>query len=162
MPYISVQLSSPTDPMTADNLAKGITHILSNDLGKKEELTAVNITYSSSSQWYIGNRSLDTRHEQSAYVDIKISESTNSKAEIKTAIAKLYELLNDQLGNLSEVSYITIDEVNQTNWGYGGKTQHERAIKRTKSGAIDTAFYLNKGRKERAASFSSIFKRICT
>ncbi|WP_299181823.1 hypothetical protein [uncultured Neptuniibacter sp.] len=162
MPYISVQLSSPIDPMTADSLAQGITHILSNDLGKKEELTAVNITNSNSAQWYIGNRSLDTRHEQSAYVDIKISEGSNSKNEIKNAIAKLYELLNHELDNLSEVSYIALDEVDQTNWGYGGKTQHERAIKRTESGAIDTAFYLNKGRKERTVSFSSIFKRICT
>lgn len=162
MPYISVQLSSPIDPMTADSLAQGITHILSNDLGKKEELTAVNITNSSSAQWYIGNRSLDTLHEQSAYVDIKISEGSNSKNEIKNAIAKLYELLNHELDNLSEVSYIALDEVDQTNWGYGGKTQHERAIKRTESGAIDTEFYLNKGRKERAVSFSSIFKRICT
>lgn len=156
MPYISVQLSSAISKPQSDNLAIGITQILNKVLGKKEELTAVNISDNSSKHWYIGNHPIDIKYEHTVYVDIKISANTNTDEEKQEAIAKLYALFTEELGHLSEISYITIDEVPMTNWGYGGKTQYQRSIKRTKTGNIDTDFYLVKGRKERAYNLTRL------
>lgn len=91
-----------------------------------------------------------------AFIDARISGMSNSDDEKKTAIAAFYTLLEDVLGTICEVSYVIITEIPMTDWGYGGRTQHDRHIKKTVSGNIDTEYYLKKGRKLRSQALPKL------
>jgi len=160
MPYISIRIAS--DDMTesqTESLAKGTTRIMSEVLGKKPELTAVSIEQVPASQWYIGGENIAKAAQRSAYVTAKVSAGTNTEKQIAEAVNAFYQLLSEHLGALSETSYVVIDEVPTKNWGYGGRTQQDRQIKRTEGGSIDTTYYMDKGRQARAEAAAGLSLR---
>lgn len=153
MPFINIKLSHELPVKLQNQLAEGVTQIMKSTLGKKAELTATTITTTNTDQWFINSDRLADINENSAQVIARISENTNTEEEKARAIEQLYNLLDTLCGPISKISYIIIDEVPMTDWGYGGRTQEHRRIKRTESGNIDTNHYLNKGKKLRSESF---------
>ncbi len=95
-------------------------------LKKKPEVTSIAIDYVDPDDWIVGGKSLSELGKRSVYLDIKITDETNTKAEKAQYIREAFDAFGQLLGDLHEVSYIYIEDVRATAYGYGGKTQEYR------------------------------------
>ena len=89
-------------------------------------MTSIAIDYIDPDDWIVGGRSLSEQGKCSIYFDIKITDETNSKAEKAQYIRETFAAFSKLLGNLHEVSYIYVEDVRATAYGYGGRTQEHR------------------------------------
>lgn len=160
MPFINIQLSRELSPALQKKLCEDATQIMENTLGKKAELTSITITSVQPEQWFINCNQLSEINENSAQLIARISKNTNTEEEKTKAIAQLYELIDNVCGPINKTSYIMLDEVPMTDWGYGGQTQEYRRIKRNKDGSIDTNHYLHKGKLIRSQSAFALFSKL--
>lgn len=128
MPYLSVKLSPPPAPETADQLALALTELTAGILKKKPELTAITVEHIPSSLWFIGGKPLAAQGAATFHLDIKVTEGTNTKDEKAAYIKAVFSMAESLLGRLHPTSYIVIHEVSADAWGYGGATQEFRYI----------------------------------
>lgn len=128
MPYLSVKLSPPPTPETADQLALALTELTAAILKKKPELTAIAVEHLPSSLWFIGGKALAAQGAATFYLDIKVTEGTNTKDEKAAYIKAVFSMAESLLGRLHPTSYIVVHEVSADAWGYGGATQEFRYI----------------------------------
>lgn len=128
MPYLNVKLCSPHSPETADQLALALTELTAGILKKKPELTAVTVEHIPSSLWFIGGKELASQGAATFYLDIKVTEGTNTKDEKAAYIKAVFSKAESLLGRLHPTSYIVVHEVRADAWGYGGTTQEFRYI----------------------------------
>ena len=71
----------------------------------------------------VGGKLLSEQDKNSFYIDIKITDKTNTKAEKARYIKQAFAGFEEILGNLYEQSYIYAQDVKAASYGYGGKTQ---------------------------------------
>ena len=126
MPYIAVRISKEVSATQVWQLATGITDIMTDILHKKRSLVAVSIESIPASQWFIASQDMVALQNSTAFVSGIITDGTNTEAEKSLAIAAIFELLTEVLGVLAEASYVVLDCVPATDWGYSGKTQASR------------------------------------
>src|SRR5437762_5543229 len=98
MPYLNVKLSAQPSAELSAAVARGLTELTSEVLRKKAPLTAVIVDYVSPVNWFIGGQPLSSGGRPSFYVDIKITDSTNSKDEKALFVARVFALLDGLLG----------------------------------------------------------------
>lgn len=79
MPYLNCKLSVEESADIAEQVAKILLKNTSEILGKKAEVTAINIEFVSPKYWFVGN----TSNKESFFLDIKITEDTNTKEQKK-------------------------------------------------------------------------------
>lgn len=120
MPYIQIRLNSPS-PIDHPHLAREVTRLLAELLGKHREVTVVEIIPGGA--WYAAGEPV---HGPAAYVDIKITQGTNSAAEKARLLAACQALLSDSLGKLAAPAYVVIHEIPAGDWGYDGLPQAAR------------------------------------
>ncbi len=129
MPYIDLRLSRTPTTEQAARLAEGITDAMAQLMGKRRAVTAVHIASddkrADASLWTIAAVPVT---QPTAYLDVKITQGTNTPEEKAALIARLDRLLRDTLGELAEASYILIHEVSADAWGYAGRTQAARKL----------------------------------
>ena len=128
MPYLHLNLSLEPSPDTASKAAEILTRLTAELLGKKPELTAVAITATPSERWFVGAQTLPPG-QSSFYLDIKVTEGTNTKNEKARYVQAIFESMTTLLGELAPASYVVIDEVHADAWGYSGQTQEFRYIR---------------------------------
>lgn len=107
--------------------AEILTRLTAELLGKKPELTAVAITSTPPGRWFIGAQAVGPS-QPSFYLDIKVTEGTNTKNEKALYVRAVFEAMGKLLGKLAPASYVVIDEVHADAWGYAGQTQEFRYI----------------------------------
>lgn len=128
MPYLNLNLPMAPSPDVAAKAAEVLTQLTTELLGKKPELTAVAITATPRESWYVGGRSLPAG-QSSFYLDIKVTEGTNTKNEKARYVEAVFASMTALLGELAPASYVVIHEVHADAWGYSGQTQEFRYIK---------------------------------
>lgn len=128
MPYLNLNLPMAPSPDVTAKAAEILTHLTAELLGKKPELTAVAITETPRDNWYIGARPLPAG-QSSFYLDIKVTEGTNTKNEKARYVEAVFDAMTALLGDLAPASYVVINEVHADAWGYSGQTQEFRYIK---------------------------------
>lgn len=130
MPILHVQVSPLQNPQQYTALADALTRITAEHLLKRSEVTAVVIDDVPAAKWHIAGRSV-TR--PTAFVEISITQGTNTSEQKARFIAAVFAELQTQLGHghaLEEASYVIVREVPGSDWGYGGVSQAERHIHR--------------------------------
>lgn len=133
MPYISIKVSAQPSPALTRTLADGVVARTARILRKKPEVTAVSVDYVSPEHWIVGGRSLAEQGRASVWLDIKVTEGTNTKDEKASYLAEIFAFMGEVLGPLHEESYAYVDEVKGDAYGYGGRTQEHRYIAATLS-----------------------------
>lgn len=123
MPTLQLKITPPQPAERLQVLARRLTDLAVDVLGKRREVTAVVIEELWPGRWFIGGRNAG---RSTALLEIRITEGTNSPEEKQTFVQAAYEELWQQLGPLAEASYVVVQEVAATDWGYGGLTQAER------------------------------------
>jgi len=110
------------------------TKLMKDVMHKKEELTSVRIDCYEGSHWAIGSIPMNNSSYSVIYMDIKVTEGTNTAEEKSEMIKQSILMLKEIIGPLAEASYVVIDEVVGDSWGYDGLTQ----LARTQSIQVQT------------------------
>jgi len=129
MPYLNIKLSGEPSRELQDDVARTLTRLTAELLGKKPELTAVVVEQVAPERWFTGGTSLALKGGSSFYLDITITGGTNTRHHKAAYIRGVFTALEELLGPLDEASYIVIRDVSADAWGYQGVTQEHRFIK---------------------------------
>ena len=126
MPIITVKVSVPPARDTSQRIAATLAELTTTILGKDPHLIAIAIDHVDPDHWYVGGRSLREQGRHSVYVDIKVTDETNTKAEKERSIAAEFAAFEQLGGDLHEGSYVHVHDVRAAGYGYGGRTQEYR------------------------------------
>ena len=126
MPIIMVKVSAKKSAEMTRSISSILLELTTRILNKKPELTSIAIDYIDPDDWIVAGRSLSEQGKSSIYFDIKITDETNTKAEKAQYIREAFDAFSRLLGNLHEESYIYVEDVRATAYGYGGRTQEYR------------------------------------
>jgi 4-oxalocrotonate tautomerase len=128
MPYINIRLGRKLDEEQRKRLYEKTTSLMNTLMGKRPEVAVVHIQESESRQWSVNSSPIAAEDPVAAYVDIKITEGTNTPSEKAEMISQAVKMLKDVVGPLQEACYVVIDDIPADSWGYNGKTQADRAV----------------------------------
>jgi len=129
MPLITVQYSSTSDvPPAKAEIAAAVSELSSNILHKDPKVTAIIVQAVEASDWFAGGRSLAEQNRASVWLDIHITDGTNSKDEKAEFIAATFKRFGELLGPLHTESYVHVHDVRADAYGFGGLTQERRYI----------------------------------
>lgn len=126
MPTLQLKLSPPQPAERVSLLARRLSQLSTDILGKRHEVTALTVEEFWPGRWFIGGRA---PRAAAAMLEIRITAGTNTAGEKEDFIAAAWQELRQQLGPLEEASYVVVQEVAATDWGYGGRTQAARRRK---------------------------------
>jgi 4-oxalocrotonate tautomerase len=126
MPILNVKISTKKTAESTKAISNILLELTTRILHKKPEVTSIAIDYIDPDDWIVAGRSLSEQGKSSIYFDIKITDETNTKAEKAQYISEAFNAFNKLLGNLHEESYIYVQDVRATAYGFGGKTQEYR------------------------------------
>ena len=129
MPILNVKLTAPKSPELTRQVNELLLDITVRILKKKREVTAIAIDYVPQDTWSIGGVLLSDLGKHSVYFDIKITDETNTKDEKAQYIDEAFAGFERILGELDEKSYVHVQDVRATAYGYGGKTQEFRYLR---------------------------------
>ncbi len=140
MPLITITTASPDRkaPKKAA-VAAEISRLSTSLLRKDPQVTAVIVTSVDPGDWFCGGRSLADAGLASFWLDIHITDGTNTKDEKAAFIAATFEAMGKLLGPLHEESYVHVHDVRDDAYGYGGLTQGRRYIARKLAAQVETA-----------------------
>jgi 4-oxalocrotonate tautomerase len=126
MPILNVKTSAARSEGMSQKIAALLLDHSHQILGKDRALTSIAIDYIDPTDWIIAGKSLAEWGQHSLFLDIRITDETNTKAEKARYIEAVFEGFEGLLGPLHEESYIHVHDVRASAYGYGGKTQEYR------------------------------------
>jgi 4-oxalocrotonate tautomerase len=126
MPILNVKVSATRSSELTNTISGILLELTTRILHKKPEVTSIAIDYVNPNDWIVAGKSLTEQGKSSIYFDIKITDETNTKAEKAQYIREAFATFSRLLGNLHEESYIYVEDVRATAYGYGGLTQEYR------------------------------------
>jgi len=127
MPYINYRVGSSLTESQKEIICSETTNFMNLIMRKKRGVTVVHIEESSSQQWSVNGSCLSDKEPIPVYVDIKVTEGTNTPEEKSDMLRKTMEMLKSCIGVTQEACYIVIDDIPSNSWGYDGFTQEHRA-----------------------------------
>jgi 4-oxalocrotonate tautomerase len=136
MPLITVTYSSSRHaPSLKADVAAAVTELTAKILHKEPKVTAIIVRFVDAADWFAGGKSLAAQELASFWLDIHVTEGTNTKDEKAAYIAAMFKRMGELLGPLHNESCLHVDEVRGDAYGYGGLTQECRYI----AGKLDVA-----------------------
>jgi len=129
MPLITVSYSSSNHtPSLKAAIAAAVSDLTAKILHKDPKVTAIIVKSVDPADWFAGGKSLAAQKLASFWLDIHITEGTNTKDEKAAYIAAMFARMGELLGPLHNESYLHVDEVRGDAYGFGGLTQERRYI----------------------------------
>ncbi|MEC5163540.1 4-oxalocrotonate tautomerase [Janthinobacterium sp. CG_23.3] len=130
MPILNVRLSTRPDSVQYAAVAGALSRLTEQILHKDPALTSVAMSHVEPAHWFVGGAPLSQQGKTSFFLDILVTDETNTAAEKGAYIAAVFKEMAALLGELHDVSYIHVHDARAAAWGYGGKTQQYRGIKK--------------------------------
>lgn len=129
MPLITVTYCSPQPtPTTKADIAAAVSDLTARILRKDPKVTAIIVKAVDATDWFAGGRSLAEQGLASYWLDIHVTEGTNTKDEKAAYLAAMFRRMGELLGPLHPETYLHVDEVKADAYGFGGLTQEQRYI----------------------------------
>ena len=129
MPLITVTYSSSRpSPSLKSDIAAAVSELTARILRKDPKVTAIIMRSVDAADWFAGGRSLADQQLASFWLDVHVSEGTNTKDEKAEYLAAMFMRMDELLGPLHHESYLHVDEVRGDAYGFGGLTQERRYI----------------------------------
>lgn len=126
MPILNVKVSGDKDVQVTKQITALLLDATTRILKKKPQVTAITIQYVSRDSWVVGGELLSEQNKNSFYLDIKVTDETNTKDEKADYIREVFAGFKGILGDLHDESYIYVEDVRAAAYGYGGRTQEFR------------------------------------
>ena len=129
MPLITVTYATSREtPSLKAEIASAVSELTAKILHKDPKVTAIIVKAADAADWFAGGRSLAEQKLASYWLDIHVTEGTNTKDEKATYLAAMFARMGELLGPLHEETYLHVDEVKADAYGFGGLTQERRYI----------------------------------
>lgn len=129
MPLITVTYAtSRQSPSLKSDIAAAVSELTAKILHKDPKVTAIIVKSADAADWFAGGQSLAEQRLASYWLDIHVTEGTNTKDEKAAYLAALFARMGELLGPLHNESYAHVDEVKGDAYGFGGLTQERRYI----------------------------------
>ncbi len=128
MPYLNLRISQNETSETVDKLVSTLMKHTTDILGKKPEVTSIVIDQIAAQSWFVGGKRISEQNAVTFYLDIKITDGTNTKKEKSEYIKHVFAEFETILGSITPASYIVIHDVRADAWGFQGLTQEYRFI----------------------------------
>ena len=129
MPLISVTYSSSRQsPSLKADIAAAVSELTAKILHKDPKVTAIIVKSADAADWFAGGKSLAEQNLASFWLDVHVTEGTNTKDEKATYLAAMFKRMGELLGPLHTESYLHVDEVKGDAYGFGGLSQERRYI----------------------------------
>ena len=126
MPIINVKVSATKSAEMTRQISELLLELGGRILKKDRHVTAITIDYLEHDCWIVGGSSLSEQGKNSFCFDTKITDETNTKAEKAQFIKEAFDGFARILGNLHDTSFIYVEDVRASAYGYGGLTQEYR------------------------------------
>jgi 4-oxalocrotonate tautomerase len=126
MPYLHIQLSGSRDDALARRTSEVAADLTATILHKDRALIAVVVDFIDPRHWFIADRPIAETKVRSYHWLVSITDETNTKAEKARYIEAVHAAMAELLGSVAEHSYVQVDDVRASAYGYGGKTQEFR------------------------------------
>ena len=91
-------------------------------------VTAVAVALVPAAQWFVAGQSLEAAGLAGFWLDIVVTDGTNTKDEKAAYVAAVFAAMADLIGPLHTESYVLVREVKADAYGYGGRTQEARYV----------------------------------
>lgn len=134
MPMITINYATARKT-TKQEIAAAVSRLSSGILGKDPKVTAILVEQASTDDWFVGGQSLADAGVAGFWLDIRITDGTNTKDEKAAFIAATFAAMGELLGPLHEECYVHVHDVRADAYGYGGLTQEKRYV----AGKLKTA-----------------------
>ena len=129
MPLITITYASQRQsPSLKAEIAAAVTDLTAKILRKDPKVTAVIVQAADPENWFAGGASLAAQSLASYWIDVHVSEGTNTKDEKSAYLAAVFARMAELLGPLHHETYLHVDEVRGDAYGFGGLTQERRYI----------------------------------
>ncbi len=129
MPLITVSYTSARQsPSLKADIANAVSELTAEILHKDPKVTAIIVKSVEASDWFAGGKSLAEQKLASYWIDIHVTEGTNTKDEKAAYLAAMFKRMSEILGPLHPETYLHVDEVKGDAYGFGGLTQERRYI----------------------------------
>lgn len=136
MPLITVSYTtSRQSPSLKADIANAVSELTANILHKDPKVTAIVVKSVDADDWFAGGMSLAEQKLASYWIDVHVTEGTNTKDEKAAYLAAMFQRMAEILGPLHPETYLHVDEVRGDAYGFGGLTQERRYI----AGKLDVA-----------------------
>jgi 4-oxalocrotonate tautomerase len=137
MPLITVSYTSSSrqSPSLKADIASAVSELTAKILHKDPKVTAIIVKSVDANDWFAGGRSLADERLASYWIDIHVTEGTNTKDEKAAYLAAMFKRMAEILGPLHPETYLHVDEVRGDAYGFAGLTQERRYI----AGKLDVA-----------------------
>jgi 4-oxalocrotonate tautomerase len=126
MPVLQVKVSGSKTAQIVQDIGTLLMDCTSRILGKKKEVTAIVVEFVAADSWFVGGELLSKSGKNSFTLEIKITDETNTKDQKAQYIHEVFSGFQQIQGSLHEESYIHINDVRATGYGFGGLTQEFR------------------------------------
>lgn len=127
MPMIIVRYVTPNrDKDVRPQIAELAAHLSHEVLGKDLGVTAVLVEEADPQGWFIAGQRPTDAGLGAFWLDIKITEGTNTKNETTAFVRAMYEGMAAIIGPIHEECYVLVDAADGDAYGYGGRTQNGR------------------------------------
>ncbi|QIO33403.1 tautomerase family protein [Bradyrhizobium sp. 1(2017)] len=129
MPLITVSYTTSrrSASLKAD-IAGAVSELTARILRKDPRVTAIIVKSVDADDWFAGGKSLAEQNLASYWIDIHVTEGTNTKDEKADYLAAMFQRMAEILGPLHPETYLHVDEVKGDAYGFGGLTQERRYI----------------------------------
>ncbi len=128
MPYLNIKLSVPESADLAEKVVAVLMKHTTEILGKKPEVTSIQVDFVSPQLWFVNGIRMTEQQAVTFYLDIKITDGTNTKSEKARYIKHIFADIETIMGKITPASYIVIHDVRADAWGFQGYTQEYRFI----------------------------------
>ncbi|MGJ4950025.1 tautomerase family protein [Bradyrhizobium sp. HKCCYLS20291] len=129
MPLINIVYASQRrSPSLKTEIAEAVTALTARILRKDPKVTAVIVSEADAADWFAGGASLAEQRLASYWIDVHVSEGTNTKDEKAAYLAAVYARMAELIGPLHHETYLHVDEVRGDAYGFGGLTQERRYV----------------------------------
>ena len=128
MPMITVKMAHPKAETLINEAAALASSLTERYLGKDPKVTAVAVDVVPLQRWFVSGRPLAASAQASFFLEVRITEGTNTKDEKAKYIAEAFAAFRNLLGELHTESYVHVIEARADAYGYGGSTQERRYV----------------------------------
>ena len=129
MPLITVTYSSSRQsPSLKADIAAAVSELTAKILHKDPKVTAIIVKSADAADWFAGGKSLAEQNLASFWLDVHVTEGTNTKDEKAAYLAAMFKRMGELLGPLHTETYLHVDEVKGDAYGFGGLSQERRYI----------------------------------
>jgi 4-oxalocrotonate tautomerase len=130
MPILNLVLSTSPDAARSARIAATLARLTADLLHKEPVLTSIAIRHADPAHWFVGGESLAGQGKTSFFLDILVTDETNTSAQKAAYIAAVFSAMAALLGDLHATSYVHVHDARAGAWGYGGLTQQFRSVRR--------------------------------